>query len=372
MSTENNSDISRNGFLLISKYRAVLMGIAAIWIHVYHTWIHTIINPQTGFGIAMSNVENYIALIGNCGVDIFLLMSGMGLTYAIKKDKLPVFYYRRIRRVYLPFLIAAVISAILEKWTLATFIGNASLYNFFAVDINSYCWFVPAIITLYLFFPLYYMVFEKVKNKLVFTAAVLLVWLLLSLALMNVMRVDLYALYNRIPVFLIGIFFGYMAQNRKDVVFKAWHYILLILVFALSLFLLYLYKFRNFSIVLVQEKLVIPNSLFAVSFPFLAAKLMDLIERHLPKTGRVIAKVIGFWGMISLEIYLIYTCFLVTFFSPIVLAIHSVGAPPFVINLAVFAITSLLAWVLYMACTYFRKLVEALTKKIKNAILTQK
>ncbi len=372
MSTENTSDISKNGFLLISKYRAVIMGLAAVWIHVYHTWIHTIINPQTGFGIAMSNVENYIALIGNCGVDIFLLMSGMGLTYAIKKDKLPVFYYRRIRRVYLPFLIAAVVSAVFEKWTLAKFIGNASGYNFFAVDINSYCWFVPAVITLYLFFPLYYMVFEKVKNKLVCTSVTLLIWLLLNLMLRNVMRVDMYGFFNRIPVFLIGIFFGYMAQNRKDVVFKAWHYILLILVFALSLFLLYLYKFRNFSIVLVQEKLVIPNGLFAVSFPFLIAKLLDLIERRFPKTGRVIAKVIGFWGMISLEIYLIYTCFLVTFFSPIVLAIHSVGAPPFVVNLAVFAITSLLAWVLYMACTYFWKLVEALTKIIKNAILTQK
>jgi hypothetical protein len=183
---------------------------------------------------------------------------------------------------------------------------------------------------------------------------------------MNVMRVDLYALYNRIPVFLIGIFFGYMAQNRKDVVFKAWHYILLILVFALSLFLLYLYKVRNFSIVLMQERLVIPNGLFAVSFPFLIAKLMDLIERHLLKAGRVIAKVIGFWGMISLEIYLIYTCFLVTFFSPIVLAIRSVGTPPFVINLAVFAITSLLAWVLYMACTYFWKLVELFFRRKKD------
>ncbi|MBP5312979.1 MAG: acyltransferase [Clostridia bacterium] len=357
MSTEN-TDISKNGFLLISKYRAVLMGIAAIWIHVYHAWIHTIINPTTGFGIAMSNVENFIALIGNCGVDIFLLMSGMGLTYAIKKDPLPKFYFRRIRRVYLPFLIAGIVSAVLEKWSFATFLSNVSGYSFYAVDVNQYCWFVPAIITFYLFFPLYFMVFEKVKNKTVCTAFVLLVWLLLSLVLKNVMRIDLFALFNRIPIFLIGIFFGHMVQNRKDMVFKAWHYILLSLVFIARLFLLYLYKVKNFSIVLVQEKLVVPNVLFAVSFPFLVAKLMDLIERRLPKTGRVIAKVLGFWGMISLEIYLVYTCFLVTFFTPIVLTIRSFGTPPFVINLAVFAITSLLAWVLYMACMYFWKLVE--------------
>lgn len=366
MSTDS-TDISKNGFLLISKYRAVIMGLAAIWIHVYHSWIHTIINPATGFGTVMSNVEDYIVLIGNCGVDIFLLMSGMGLTYAIKKEALPKFYFRRIRRVYLPFLVAAVVSAILEKWSFTTFLSNISGYSFYAVDINKYCWFVPAVITLYLFFPLYYKIFGKVKKKLVCTAVALLVWLLLNLMLGSVMRMDLFGFFNRIPVFLIGIFFGHMAQNRKDMVFKAWHYILLIFVLAASLFLLYLYKMKDFSILLVQEKLVIPNGLFAVSFPFLVAKLLDLIECRLPKAGRIIAKVLGFWGMISLEIYLIYTCFLVTFFSPIVLTIRSFGTPPFVINLAVFAITTLLAWVLYMACTYFWKLVELPFKRGKTA-----
>ena len=214
MSTEN-TDISKNGFLLISKYRAVLMGIAAIWIHVYHAWIHTIINPTTGFGIAMSNVENFIALIGNCGVDIFLLMSGMGLTYAIKKDPLPKFYFRRIRRVYLPFLIAGIVSAVLEKWSFATFLSNVSGYSFYAVDVNQYCWFVPAIITFYLFFPLYFMVFEKVKNKTVCTAFVLLVWLLLSLVLKNVMRIDLFALSTGYPYFLSGSFSGIWSKTER-------------------------------------------------------------------------------------------------------------------------------------------------------------
>ncbi len=364
---ERANDISKNGFLLISKYRAVIMGLAAIWIHLYHAWIHTIINPVTGFGTAMSSVETYIVNIGNTGVDIFLLMSGMGLTYAIKKDPLPKFYFRRIRRVYLPFLIAAIVSAVIEKWSIATFFGNISGYNFFAADINSYCWFVPAVITLYLFFPLYYLVFDKVRKKIVCTAVAIMIWLLLNIMLTSVMRLDMYGFINRIPVFLIGIYFGYMSQNRKDIVFKARHYVLIILTFIASLFLLYIYKFQNFLIILTQEKLFVPNCLFAMSYPFLIAKLMDILERRIPKFGKGIVKALSFWGMISLEVYLVYTCFLVTFFRPIVLWIRSFGLPPVLINLIVFALTSLLAWILYMACTYFWKLVEIPFKRKDTA-----
>ena len=226
---------------------------------------------------------------------------------------------------------------------------------------------MPAIITLYLNFPLYYVEFDKIKKKHICTVVALLIWLLIGLMLTDVMREDLYALYNRIPVFLVGILFGYLARDRKDLVFKAWHYIPIILAFVASLFLLQLYKFEGFSIVLVSEKLVVPNGLFAVSFPFLVAKLMDLIERRFPNFGKGLAKVLGFWGKISLEIYLIYTCFLVTFFSPIVLWIRSFGTPPFVINLIMFAITSVLAWILYIVCDYFWKLVEKLYNREKSA-----
>ena len=344
--------------MLISKYRAVIMGLAAIWIHVYHAWIHTVQHPATAFGMTMSNVENYIVRIGNVGVDIFLLISGMGLTYAIKKDTLPKFYFRRIRRVFLPFLIAAVISALIEKWSLLTFLQNISGYSFYLVDINTYCWFVPAIITLYLNFPLYYVEFDRIRRKHICTGVALLIWLLLALILNDVMRVDMFGFFHRIPVFIIGIWFGYMAQSGKFIVFKAKHYIILSLIFAASLVLLYFYKFRDFSLVLTQEKLVVPNGLFAVSFPFLVAKLMDILERRFPAFGKGLNKVLSFWGKISLEIYLIYTCFLVTFFGPIVLKIRPFGLPILAINLVVFAITTLLAWILYMACTYFWKLVE--------------
>ena len=364
---EKSTDISKNGFKLISKYRAVIMGLAAIWIHIYHVWIHTLRNPATGFGTVMSNVESYIVTIGNCGVDIFFLMSGMGLVYAIRKEPLRKFYYRRIRRVYFPFLIAAILSAVFEKWSFTTFLGNVSGYSFYVKDINTYCWFVPAVITLYLFFPLYYLVFNKTKKKLVCTAVALLAWLLLNILLTDVMRFDLFGFYNRIPVFLIGIFFGYMAQSREDLVFKAKHYVLLIFLFIASLVLLYIYKFRYFSVLLTQEKLVVPAIPLAVSYPFLVAKVMDILERRIPGFGKALNTVLSFWGKISLEMYLIYTCFLVTFFSPIVLFIRSYKIPPFFINLIVFCITSVLAWLLYMACSYFFKLVGLIGKRSESA-----
>ena len=41
----------------------------------------------------------------------------------------------------------------------------------------SFLWFVPAILTLYLLFPLYYKVYEKAADKTLFTGAMFVLWL---------------------------------------------------------------------------------------------------------------------------------------------------------------------------------------------------
>ena len=364
---EKSTDISNNGFKLISKYRAVIMGLAAISIYIFHAWIPLLRNPSNPAASFWGSAETFIRRTGYCGVDIFLLLSGIGLTYAIKKESIGKFYCRRIRRVYLPFLIAGLIAWPACGWSFTDFLGNVSGYNFYAVNVNCFCWFVPAIITFYIFFPLYHKAFDKVKNKLLFTAFAILIWLLVTVLLTGRMRIDLYSITNRIPVFLIGILFGRIAQDKEYIVFKAWHYLLLLLIYIAGLFLSYLYIFESFELIVPEGKLFLPNFLIAVSFPFLASKLMDIISRVLPRFGKGLASVIGFWGMISLEIYCIYSCFLVPFYGKIVLALFGSGMPKGVINLMVFALTTVLAWILYMACKYFLKLIELVGKRRESA-----
>lgn len=154
-----------HGLDLISKYRGAIMGFAALWILFFHEWVTLFVNNQVGV-----NIEGYLKRIGFCGVDIFLLLSGIGLTFAIRKGNVLTFYYRRIKRILLPFLVMAIIRCALEKWPIIEFWKNISGINFYTKSIYSFLWFVPAILTLYLFFPWYYKLFTR-KSRYSFSSA---------------------------------------------------------------------------------------------------------------------------------------------------------------------------------------------------------
>lgn len=360
---EKDNGITANGFLLLSRYRGAIMGMAAIMIFVFHAWISTIPANSTGFVLFLHDTEFFIRRVSYFGVDIFMLMSGMGLTYAIRKDNLPRFYYRRIRRIYLPYLAAVLVSTIINKWTFTAFLGHATGYTFYMVHANSYCWFVPAIITFYIFFPLYYKVFSKAKNKFIFTTVAVFVWLVLSILLSGILRIDLYGFTNRIPVFIIGIYFGELAQSKDGVVFKGWHYLLLLVTLAAGLFLYYVYVFLKFEFILPEGKLFIPNVLMSVSLSLLVAKLLDILERRVSKLGKIVNKVLGFWGTMSLELYLVYICLLVPFFGKFVLLLAKFKLTALPVNLIVFILSSAIAWLASLAFNYFWKLVELPFKK---------
>lgn len=93
-----------NGFDLLSKYRTAIMGFAALWILFSHVWLRVFYSIPF-----LSHIEEFIKKIGFCGVDIFLFLSGLGLTFSIKKHSTKDFYYNRIKRILLPFLIISII-----------------------------------------------------------------------------------------------------------------------------------------------------------------------------------------------------------------------------------------------------------------------
>ena len=77
-----------------------------------------------------------------------------------------------------------------------------------------FLWFVPAVITLYLFTPVFYHFFKKAENKYLFFAGFIELWLLFSLMARNVMREDLYGFTNRIPIFVTGFLIGYLCKEK--------------------------------------------------------------------------------------------------------------------------------------------------------------
>ena len=363
-----NSDISKNGFKQISRYRNVIMGIATLWILAFHAWIPVFNDPSNPVTTILHYIEEYIRKTGFLGVDLFFMLSGMGLTFAIKKDSVPMFYYRRIRRVFLPFFVTALLSWAIRNWTFYEFLGNATGYTFYAKYILTFCWFVPAIITLYLAFPLYYKLFSLAKNKFIFTVIVIAVWLILSVLLHGIMRFDFYGFTNRVPAFIIGILMGDITQSEKKIVFKKKHYLFLLLILLAGIVLGYFYVFEEFEIIVPGSKPLVPGILLSISISFLTAKLMEILERRVPKFGKAVVSVIGFFGTISLEVYCTYECLLIPYFNKTVRFFADNGLKSrFLINILVFAATALIAWIASLLFKYFWKLVELPQKRKMNS-----
>lgn len=356
----NEHNISKNGFLLLSKYRTAIMGFAALWILFFHVWQPLIPVSSNRFVNFFVLFEHFSTNFGYSGVDIFFLLSGAGLTYAIKKESIPVFYARRLLKVLPPFLLLAVLRSVFQNWTILDFVCNVSGYSFYAVHIFTFLWFVTAIITLYLFFPLYYRIFSKAKNKLIFTCCVILVWMLITFLVRNIMRSDLFAFTNRIPIFVVGIYVGYVSQNYKEIVFKKWVYLLLLIVLSLGLYLAYLYNYTSFHIFVTQGNTFLPPFLIAISLPFLLAKLLDILENRISTLGKIINVTLSFFGAMSLELY----CFQdwLDMYTPY---LQYYGVPKTVINFSLILISIAAAWA-------SAKLIKLFSQEIPDRIKNKK
>jgi peptidoglycan/LPS O-acetylase OafA/YrhL len=357
-----NIQNGNNAFALLSKYRGAVMGIAAICILYFHEWIPLTATPPEGTFHLFHFLEEYTHRIFFFGVDIFLLLSGIGLTFAIRKESLLRFYCRRLRRVLPPFLTVAVIRCCTEKWDAPSFFGNISGFNFYAKSIYSFLWFVPAIITLYLLFPLYDKLFEKANNKVLFTGGVLMVWLLATLLVRDKMRPDLFGFTNRIPVFVIGILFGYLTQRRAAFVLTLRNCLFLLVALFLGLYLAYLANFRGVGLIVPVGNCCLPNCLIAVSLPFLIAKLLDVMERRLSRFGRIVVKILSFFGSFSLEFY----CVQEWFANVMIPKLREHGLSDFLINIVLFLMVTVIAWSVSVLFNSFLRLFEG--KKNHNQI----
>lgn len=348
----------KSGLDVLTKYRGAVMGISALWILFFHEW--QLLSTEPG---KLADFENYIKRIGFCGVDIFLFLSGIGLVFAIGKKSILSFYYRRLKRVYLPFLIVGIIRAVTEKWTSEGFRDNVLCISFYKTNMYSFLWFVPAILTLYLLFPLYYKIFSKSSNKLMFTAAMFVIWMALSLFFRDKLRPDLYGFTNRIPVFLFGIYAGHLTKTHKEPFTKtAWFALAAVMIS--GLYFAYLANFKGISFIVPTSNCSLPNLLIAISFPFVTAKLLDFLC-NIPKAGIIgkgLVKILSFFGLFSLELYCVQE-----WLSGKLLA--EIGdQTPMMKNIAIFALCTIAGFILYLAVKYFWIIAEFIAKLLKALI----
>ena len=326
---------------LINKYRGQIMGISALWIVVYHTW-YRMFAPETSPKL-LYYMELAITKLGYFGVDIFFLLSGIGLSYSIVKHSTKQFLLRRFRRLAYPVLIAAAGQAIMEGWSFPEYLFRASGIGLF-IGKNYFLWFISAITATYLLFPLYWRFFSRSRSKLRFTALFIIAWYLGSVLLDGVIpsKVAL-LLMPRVQPFVLGVFFGWAQQNGGLKMSRRVFNIAAVLSAAAGTALGWLNTIHSVGFFRLQPNGFIPGILVAFGFTVLLAELSGLLDRA-GRATRGVNGFFGFYGRISLEIYCVQE-----FLGPIAAdAARALGCGSLAVNLVQLAAVTLSAWLLHI------------------------
>lgn len=198
----------------LSRHRSELMGLAIIGILFCHFKECLLIHQKT--------IPLYADILsrGICGVDIFMILSGVGLYYSFSNDKdILSFYKKRFLRLIPVYLLIGgaywlIRDILIDHVKFSQFLEDLFLLSFFRRG-TSIFWYIPASIIFYLLFPfLYeYLTNDKILSGISIGGKTFLLIViafisdyLLSRGLSIYQNIAI--MTGRFPAFVLGIYFG--------------------------------------------------------------------------------------------------------------------------------------------------------------------
>ena len=211
MIDENGREVG--GYRLLSRYRGELMGIAMLLVMLFHAYhLNVAFRPFV-----------VLRTISFAGVDIFLLLSGMGLCCSLaRREKEPYGRYlsRRLRRLLPAFwLVVGAYSVALAAAGRITpdviFWNLSTLYYWFRIP-GGFNWYISAILVFYLAAPFYFKLFRRCAHKEWLTLFIYLISYLLYRVTWGAGLLYLPDFLLRIPDFAMGFLVGsYVMEGKK-------------------------------------------------------------------------------------------------------------------------------------------------------------
>ena len=279
----------------VMNHRNLIYGFAAIWIMIYHIYLR--------YYWPSIPVVSQVIRIGNMGVDIFVFLSAIGLSFSIEKNTTKEFYINRIKRVFVPFIMIALPFYIWDSIALyglsakafVEFLLNITTVSFWCRE-GAPAWYMAFVLVIYAFFPLLY----KLKKKHKYILVLLIVLSIAMELLLKFIESPVYIfgerVLSRIPIFLVGMLIAdYVKEQRKvSKLFAA----VVILVAVAGFVVIYLY---NIDVVLTRYLYGFMSLAVVLVLGFIAHKIQNT------SVSKPIIKSLSFCGVISLEIYLIHT-----------------------------------------------------------------
>lgn len=276
---------SDNMFLLLSKYRTEIMGLATISIFLHHLIVW---NSIPGY-------MKYCFRFGFIGVEIFLFLSGIGLCYSIQKEpNIKKFYYKRLIRIYPSYVLVTLLSFILGHdglWDIILRLSGLSYYTSFFTGFQQGFWYVSFILLLYFCFPVIYNIMYS--NSLKFNY-ILLLSLLIFPYIIHFTITDYYDYCTaRVFPFAIGIF---LYLKRTEFQSLSRYLIISSIIIFIILNIYSLFSGTSNHKMLIQFTML---GMVAPGFSVLAAMLFQ-------RFPNMVRRLFFLLGLISLEFYMVH------------------------------------------------------------------
>lgn len=257
------------------------MGWSILWIMMLH------------FSFTQIKPLGFIAQYGFAGVEIFMLMSGLGLYYSLHSNHhILQFYKKRLLRIFPTYYILGIFASILLFHdSIIDYFFRYSTLGFWIGGIY-WEWYIPSIVLLYLISP----IFKYILDKEYFLLLLCLCILILAISFYIIYQINIldrlhFFFIYRIPAFVLGMACAYWIRNNIS---TKYYYAFLLVGIPLFIWLFpqhhQLYNFKYFSL-----SFLLP--LFTIVFV--------LISKHINCINPIIKMI----GNASLEIYLIQNLF---------------------------------------------------------------
>ncbi|MZI80707.1 acyltransferase family protein [Clostridium butyricum] len=290
-------------YKLISKYRNELMGVALLWVILFHSCLPDFKSDSMYIKIIEYGFA-FIKKTGYGGVDIFLLLSSFGLFYSLSSKKefdLKEFYRKRLLRIMPTFICITLLYSIYlmynNRLELIGVIYNVTTISYWFNMKEAVNWYIPSILVFYLLTPVYYTMFISKKKKELLTLTVCIIGFGIGLIAIGMKAYYLVNFLARIPIFFIGFLIGYYSKNNIEI--KKSSFILYMLSLMIGLLILGAMftkiknpYFRDYPFILIT----IPLSL-------LLAFIMEKLSL------KYINSTLAILGKYSLEVYLLNVIF---------------------------------------------------------------
>lgn len=276
----------------ISQNRTELMGIATLSVFVHHINCY-LGNIEWCYRLPFEEIQNWIFTDG------FLFLSGFGVYYSLGKtsDYLS-FYYKRLKRLYLPFLIIAgpfiTFLTISHNESFWIWLARMTTINFW-IEGNLYgMWYISVTMAFYFLSPLLFRIMNRKMGYVYWTVMFICVVYSLDYAKRHMPAEDFdhYKWIVQSPSFLMGMLVAKLKDAYKS------HTALLMLLFILFTPWISFYSswFGRFSF--------ISSTLYRLYILLVFTFIISYLK--LSKHGGGIINSLKFVGNHSLELYIIH------------------------------------------------------------------